>query len=68
MKGDDTNAMTDIRWMYAAVAHARLAKPPEGTGSAFAERVAIKLDGKTAYELVETARGEAFAEMFGRKL
>jgi hypothetical protein len=52
----------DIRAFYAMVKSHGLQKPIEGDGSAFAERVAIKLEGEYIYELVEKARQEAFEE------
>lgn len=62
---NESLAMQDIRWMHSAVARGGLAKPKDGVGSAFAERVAIKLDGGDSPHAVAKARDEAFREMFG---
>ena len=57
-------AYADIKWLHAQIKHHGLNKPKEGQGSAFAERVAIKLDGDTDSKKMQQARLEAFEEMF----
>lgn len=50
----------DIRWFCGELQRRGLGKPADGECSAFAERVAIKLDGKN--EPVMIARTETFEE------
>jgi hypothetical protein len=59
---DPSNSTKDIRAFHAMVKSHGLPKPIEGEGSAFSERVAIKLDGESSYEMVEKARQEALNE------
>ena len=59
---DPSNSTKDIRAFHAMVNAHGMPKPIEGDGSAFSERVSIKLEGESSYEAVENARQEAFEE------
>ena len=59
---DPSNSTKDIKAFHAMVKAHGMPKPIEGDGSVFSERVSIKLEGESSYEMVEKDRQDAFNE------
>lgn len=67
MSGELPAYQQDIRWFHGELSRRGVTKTKEGDGSAFAERVAIKLDGACLPALVNAARLEALEEFLQAK-
>lgn len=65
MSGELPAYQQDIRWFCGELHRRELGKPRDGDCSAFAERVAIKLDGQNLPALVNAARISALNEYLG---
>ena len=63
---DDQNYKRDIRWFHRELKKYDLPAVQEGESSAFAERVAILLEGRDDFELELWARKEALNEYIRR--
>lgn len=63
MSGELPAYRQDIRWLCGGFQRRGLGKPAKGPCSAFAERVAIKLEGETDADLVRDARQEAISAL-----
>lgn len=53
----------DIRWLCGELQRRGLGKPADGQCSEFAERVAIKLEGRSDAASVRDARQEAISDL-----
>lgn len=67
MSGELPEYIQDIRWFHGELARRGLPKATDGDGSAFAERVAIKLDGNPSHNFLLIARNEALAEFLNSR-